>query len=141
MQRLRKMIGRAPGKSGIAAVLLLALAGCMTTGAEPASPEMLQTYDPGPIVTGGVGNARLTVRGGCLMLDYDRWQAIAFLPEGSVLETGGRAVALPDGTRIAIGRRYPMVLEFYPVLRNANPACAAVGEDLPLALVRSLEQP
>lgn len=114
----------------------LTLAGCATPRPAAVPENVLQTYPAGDIITGGVREGRLRLIDGCLILETDRWNYTVFFPDGSTLSADRTAVLLPDGEAVGIGRKYSLLLEYYPSLQNANSSCA--GD--PNALVRSISR-
>ena len=115
------------------AIALVVLTGCSTIVPDDALPSTLQTYSAGDIVTAGDRRVRLESIEGCLYLTDSERRHTAFFPVGSSLTQDGLGVRLPDGTTLRLGSTYELLLEFYPVLRNENPACTG-----PNAFVRSI---
>lgn len=112
----------------------LAFTGCATPRSAAVPDDVLQTYPVGDIITGGVREGHLRLADGCLILETDRWNYTVFFPDGSTLSADKTAVLLPDGDAVVVGRRYSLLLEYYPLLQNTNSSCA--GD--PNALVRSI---
>lgn len=115
------------------AAVTISLGACATTVSAPVSGEALQTDTVSEIVTGGVRQGRVEFIDGCLYLQTDQWRYVAFFRQGTVLDEATNSMILPDGQRIVVGKSYPLLLEYYPTLRNANPAC-----DGPNAIIRTI---
>lgn len=114
-------------------VFALFLGACATITSAPLPKAALQLDTVSEIVTGGIRQARVEFTDGCLYLQTAKWRYVAFFPQGTVLDDIGNSLILPNGKRIVIGKSYPLLLEYYPTLKNANIAC-----DGPNAIVRDL---
>lgn len=110
-------------KVTVSAILLLGSSGCATTSSSRIPMTALQTYSAGDIVTGGERAARIKMQDGCLYVVVNGREQVAFFPTGTKVVAGGEGIQLPDGPILKLGATNPLLLEYFPVLENANPSC------------------
>lgn len=114
----------------------LFLGACASSSNHPYPDDLagqLQLYDGGDIVTGSVRSAKIVSLNDCLYVEDRDRRYVAFFPTETTVSSEASALMLSGERPLELGRRYSLLLEFYPKLTNQNSNCD--GEN---AYVRSI---
>lgn len=119
-----------PLMTGLGAGLLSLATACATSTGDGVStgarPPSLTFYTPSEIIVGTRNTGTFKVVGRCVLFERARpvnSRSPALFPLGSAWLGGAKAIQLPDGQRIPIGRTVEVVYEAPPGVRDTVPGC------------------
>jgi hypothetical protein len=115
---------RRRARSGLILAALAALSACATaTAPRPAAPQ-IEYYRPGEIVVPTAAAGTLTATDGCIRFVSPAGHSHAALfPPDTTYAPADRAILLPNGQRLPLGKPLKLVAEAWPNSVSSLPQC------------------
>ena len=103
---------------------VVAVSGCATVSNDPISPPLIENYADHNIIVETSRRGKLSQRGVCLTFTTGNAVFASQFARGTRFDTDARAVVLPNGDALPLGRRLTLSFEAPPNIGSAVPDCA-----------------